>query len=379
MKIRIIILIILVFILLIIPGCGLSSTYYDTWSNPAPVVNGTYDFTGNLLKTTNDTVMLFCREGTSHVGGPGKLFKMTYNLNTKTWSPRTYVYIDPDPKIDPRNIASGIINGKIYIFISRFNISQYDCDIGYINSTDLTGTTWSDYHKFPIAPTGISMHGHIIPTSDQNEYLVPYYIEDNPYYTVGYLKTSDGGSTWTNGTIYYGTHFYDETTLDYIGNGKIIALIRDEDGGPLAQSISLDNGNTWSAPTATNLGVPSGIKVPYSIYDNETGQLLVIFTDRGDGYTKISVSNASTVCSYPTGYVTAQKIEPVWLGYPSIIKLSTGSYFYNCYDELNANLTSIVSGYYSESNNRLTSPIKFIRSERIIMAVVKIISLIHLA
>jgi len=203
------------------------------------------------------------------------------------------------------------------------------------------------------------MHGHIIPASDQNTYLVPYYTQENSYHTVGYLKTTDGGNTWTNGTIYSGNHFYDETTLDYIGNGKIIALIRDEAGGPLAQSISSDNGNTWSAPTTTNLGVPSNtaipynIKVPYSLYDNETGQLLVIFTDRGDGYTKISVNNASLVYSNPRGYGIQKKIEHVWLGYPSIVKLSSGTYFYNCYDQVNENETSIVSGYYSTKSNYL--------------------------
>jgi len=314
--------------------------------------NSTYDVGGNVFQTDSNTAMLVSREGNSHVGGSGKIFKQSYNLTTKTWDTRSYIYTDSDPNIDARNPASGIIGNKIFVFFARYNYSTSSfIDMGYIYSTNLAGTSWSNYASVSTSPitTQFSPQGQIIATNDPNTFIVPIYgwtSNQSAVYATGYLKTTDGGVTWSPGVIYNGMNNYNETAIEHIGNGKLIALSRNEAGGPLVQSVSADNGVTWSVPTTSNLGVATGIKTPYLFYDSESGNIFCIYQDRGDSNIKVSKTNGLSAYNNPIGWNISEGISTNFLGMPSMVKVASNNYFFVYDYEVNSSSTQIYGGYY---------------------------------
>ncbi len=69
------------------------------------------------------------------------------------------------------------------------------------------------------------------------------------------LRSTDKGETWELGTIAYdGAHNFNETSLLNVGDGRIIAHMRNEGGGDrweqgfVFQTESTDSGATWTAP-----------------------------------------------------------------------------------------------------------------------------------
>ncbi len=184
--------------------------------------NGTYDAFGLLVKTSSDTIIYFAREGTSHIGNDGKIFRQQYTISTNTWGSRTYVY--SNGTYDARGVGGGIIGTHIYLFFGLYNATNGTCiSMGYMVSTDLTGTTWSAYTPIDVSPlTAFLPYSHIVQTDDPNTFLQPFYGNTGSTYYVKYFKTTDGGNTWSvGGTVYSGTTWLDETSIEYIGNGKM--------------------------------------------------------------------------------------------------------------------------------------------------------------
>ncbi len=221
----------------------------------------------------------------------GKIFEQTYTLSTNTWGSRTYIY--SNGTYDARNVGGGIIGTHIYIFFALYNAtSNTFISMGYIKSTDLTGTTWGAYTPIDVSPlTAFTPYSHIVQTDDPNTFLQPFYGNDGAgNYSTKYFKTTDGGSTWSvGGTIYSGTNWLDETSIEYIGNGKMIALSRMDTSGYLRQSTSSDNGATWTAESITSLGGTGSTSIPYLFYDSASGNIILIYENRSTGYINILI------------------------------------------------------------------------------------------
>ena len=197
--------------------------------------------------------------------------------------------------------------------------------MGYIKSAD-NGNTWSSFTAIDVAPLiRYGPYGHIVKA--ENIYYQPFYGDNNgtPRY-VKLFKSEDNGNSWTVGpTIYSGSSFYTETCVEYIGDNKLIAMMRIESGGKVRQSVSSDGGNTWSTPVATNLGSVGGatnVQILFSIYDS--GKILLVFCDRAVTSMKISEGNATSVFNSPTAWGTEEVLMRVWSGfylyYPSIVR-----------------------------------------------------------
>jgi hypothetical protein len=76
----------------------------------------TYDAFGLLVKANEESIFYFVTEGTSHISKEGKIVKWIYDISTKTWRGREIIY---DSEFDDRNVAGGVIDGKIFIFLGR--------------------------------------------------------------------------------------------------------------------------------------------------------------------------------------------------------------------------------------------------------------------
>lgn len=308
--------------------------------------NGTYDAFGLVIRNSFNTILYFSREGLTHVSLPGRIYYQEYNISSSSWSPRVYIYTDPT--YDNRNVGGGIINGKIFIFFAKYNPDGANwISIGYIVSTDLTAKTWSDYTAIDVTPmTFFTPFSHIVQTANADTFLQPFYGWNGSTYYVSYFKTIDQGINWTVGeTIYTGAALLTETTIEYIGANKLISLSRINGGGKLQQSTSANNGLTWSALSESNIGSVNE-SIPYLIYDSILDKVILIYEDRSVWSIKISITDALT--AYTTAvYNTPIKIDSKgWLGYPSILKMWQGKYFFVHASELSTNNAITFWGFY---------------------------------
>jgi len=249
----------------------------------------TYDTFGLLIKVDDDNIIYFIRQGTSHVGDKGKIVGQKYTLSTRTWGTRYDVYEDANGDYDSRNVSGGIIGSNIYLFFLRYNLNTTTIiDIGYIKSTDLTGTSWGNYTSVATGLTDPNTYGSIVETSVSGKYLIPVRGTDGADSAIILLETTDSGDNWAVGdTIYTGAVTYTETCITHIGSGKMIALIRNNAGSYVNQSMSADNGETWSAPALTNLGASTGEKIPWIIYNSYSNKVISIYVDRTDYLVKM--------------------------------------------------------------------------------------------
>ena len=316
--------------------------FEDDWDDVAKlqIPTSTYDAFGLLIKTGDDEVIYFYRRGTSNEFDKGDVYKCIYTPSTDSWGIPALVY--SDGTYDVRNVGGGVIGSHIYLFFERYNcFTSTDIDIGYIKSTDLTGSSWGNYAVIDTSPlTTGAPYGHIVPTSNSTTFLQPIYGSYDSTHVVEVLKTTDSGDSWSVGAVIYsGATYWCETCIDYIGDSKMIALARDNAGNYVGQSMSEDDGENWGTNedhddgvmAYTNLGESTKKKVPWIIYDSESGKVIAPYMDRYSPYwMKIAEADADTVYADPTGWGDQQLVH-TWgnqhCGYPSIVKISSGRYF----------------------------------------------------
>ncbi|MEA3357516.1 MAG: sialidase family protein, partial [Patescibacteria group bacterium] len=322
----------------------------DDWLSLPSDQYGTnsYDAFGILIKTGDDTILHFYRVGTSHANDKGKIVKRTYTISTNSWSSASDVF--EDATYDCRSATGGIIGNEIFLFFTRYNHSTDTfVDINYIKSTDLTGTSWGS-RVIMTTSTGwrFNPHSHL-ESLGGGTYIQPWF-EHNGAGTwhAGFYKTVDSGVNWTNITIYSGSTYWGEPSIANIGDNKLIAIFRNVQGGYLGQATSSDNGDNWSAVTATNLGLATGDKIPYLIYDAESGNVIAMFHDRGDDKSKVSETDADTVFASASSWNTSEVLDSGFNhnGYHSIVKIASGKYFYVYSKQMSSADADIWGGEY---------------------------------
>jgi len=303
----------------------------------------TYDSFGLLIKIDNDNAIYFFRQGTSHVGDKGKIVAQKYTFSTQTWGTRWDVYNDANANYDSRNVAGGVIGDKIYLFFTRYNISGAALqDIGYIVSTDLTGTSWGSYTAITTGFSWGSPYGALIDTNTVGKYIVPIYGDNGSgTYYVKFFETEDSGANWAVGdTIYSGASSFTETCVAHLGSGNMIALMRINAGGLVYQSKSTNDGVTWSTPSVTNMGEPSGTKVPWVYYCERSNTLVAIFKDR-TGLYPIKIYTVDADLALTSNLLweylrwsddSANLASSGNGGYPSIVSISDDKLMYVFYD-----------------------------------------------
>lgn len=214
-------------------------------------------FPGIAKLATGDLIAIY-RAGATHTSVDGVLRKKTSSDNGATWSSATTIlgagattdYRDPGVLV----CADGTV---VVSFFAATSNAAFDNQAPMtIRSTD-DGATWSSPvavdHPFTLA--GASSGPAIqLQTGDL---LMAVYGWDsllsNQWITVA--KSTDLGVSWDHLTTLMALqagHDLSECNLLQMGNGEVIAMVRDDHGAATPQlqsTFSRDNGATWATPT----------------------------------------------------------------------------------------------------------------------------------
>lgn len=304
-------------------------------------VEDDHDAEGALYLMSTGNILHIYRQdpGTSgdHVGNGGKIVKREFNVTTETWGTISDVFSD---EYDDRNIHGGVTStGRFVLFFRRYNATTSSTvDINFMYSDD-DGATWSSRTSVALGHSGASPYGDMIEIPGEG-YMMGF--QDNYYVEV--LFSTDG-SSWGSGVVvgdYQVAESYriTETSFAHLGNNKIIALSRDNNGGMLYQMVSEDDGQTWGTPVRTNIACETFTVSPIVLYvDN---QILVLAPDRGSAYgdktlpnegISFYVGDPNVVLNSPDAYEYRDIVlrpqsssDRVFYGYPTISLVARDKY-----------------------------------------------------
>ncbi|HJN15730.1 MAG TPA: exo-alpha-sialidase [Armatimonadota bacterium] len=281
-----------------------------------------------LQRLRSGALAAVVRGGAPHVGVGGLLNLVTSEDGGLTWSePNLIVYVPPDTRDwafgqadDGRLILAFCVTGAYTDGRHGFEAAQYH---PWVTTSDDDGAQWSNPAPLDCSPLQYSaLFGKIITLADGTVLLHGYgwhQPEDEgdelPADKQGMfnylLRSTDDGRTWGDFT-FIASQGYSETALCALPDGRILAAMR-ADG--LHQSISADEGRTWSAPEL----LVEGARQPADVILLESGKLLLTFGRRvepfgvevvlsGDEYGTwdwsthrlIEWEAPNTDCSYPS-------------------------------------------------------------------------------
>ncbi|MCF8373034.1 MAG: T9SS type A sorting domain-containing protein [Bacteroidales bacterium] len=277
-----------------------------------------------------------------HVGNNSFLAKRISTDNGQTWSAPVLVY--NDPLYDDRNVAGGLIGvDSIVVFFRKYNADfSITVSLNYIVSID-GGNTWSPVYYFNASPGACFSPHKIVPVPTRGFMAVVYslsFVE---------VRFSTNGIDWPqNGYRWdylYSSYAINESYFEYLGNGRLIGLMRD--GAPgmdatLYLVTSEDYGLTWTQPVHTNIAAPFFCAAPMLFYDEEHEDLWVVATDRrnylGDPYYAFQSSawiyknKVEDVFYNPSGFQLFYSFERpfpnyhMFYGYPIVTKKADNNY-----------------------------------------------------
>ncbi|MCF8374017.1 MAG: glycoside hydrolase [Bacteroidales bacterium] len=120
--------------------------------------------------------------------------------------------------------------------------------------------------------------------TNQGDIIVGWYAKnrDSKNYC-NTMRSTDNGQNWTffDGKINEGINFYCEANLNYLGPDTIVSVMRNNNLPYMAGvSLSVDDGQTWTAPTLSNIYGSNHI-LPYTFYDDATNKIYCCALDRG--------------------------------------------------------------------------------------------------
>ena len=333
-----------------------TSNDFTVTQNTNSLVGPDHTFTGFTKKLKNGRILQFFRldpgDQGNHVGPNAGIAKRFSDDDGKTWSIPEIIYKD---QYDDRIGSGGILdNGEIILFFGRVQCTGiwtgYYVDINYISSTD-NGETWSDRHF--IENTSISAcFFDIFKIPGKTGYFATTY---NSYYAD--IRYSSDGHNWDS--VYTKWDYRATKELNIVepvftplGNGKIIGLFRVEQKA-VHQTISMDNGKTWSYPEPTNLANGYFCSYPFNVYDEKINKLITIVCDRrGNDYDMNNMNSGVWIyCNDPDSILNNAKsysnchVVPRgnpnifrFMGYPYAAKTNDSTYlvlYADCYKKAN--------------------------------------------
>ena len=193
------------------------------------------------------------RDGDFHFGERGRLVFVTSADGGESWSRATLISADGPDNRDP---AFGVApDGTLltaFVKMDVYTEGQYDpSKFGgkplYISRSEDGGATWNRAELAvwdrPEPWLVVSPFGKMI-TLDDGAVLMHYYVDGGSYV----VRSYDSGRTWADLSVVADGGF-NETQLCPLGNGRMLALMRDEGEVTASwQTDSSDQGHSWSEP-----------------------------------------------------------------------------------------------------------------------------------
>lgn len=300
------------------------------FSAPTALNTSTYDAFGAIFQIDTDTALHIFRVSTSHDNTKGSIIGQKYTISTGTWGSQYTIYTDSS--YDSKGGGGLIIGSKIYFFFARKNYAGGPgtgfIDVGYIVSTDLTGTSWSAFTSLFTPPSGsgditsaggFNVFGNgwcnsYVPTTCYQSWYG--HNDDDSRWEIRLFKTTDGGTTWTDSIqVYDGTTNFGESAFVNIGENKILGLSRNNSGGKFNQWTSIDGGETWTNAGTSNIGNASAVNVVGILYDADFDDIIIPYQDRSSsGSSRYVTNTAMQAFSNPTSYSTSTTLETGYTG-----------------------------------------------------------------
>ncbi len=265
-----------------------------------------------MLQTVGDRLVCTYSRGSAHTIGEGArdAYARFSTDGGRTWSPE--VKFAADPQVGEVMIGKGTDNDGAALFWVRcmgHPRSHHDL----YRTTD--GVTFEKIAEpalepFPMQITDVF---HLPGGKLMALWFATNYRQDEKSSSWGTLASEDNGRTWVQKTI--------EAKLDkgelpteqsavYLGNGRILAIARTENGGASTaaqfQLTSTDDGATW-ARVRTNIRDVLA-STPSLIYDAERGLIYNYYYERGRGVVKRRVARMDDVWNDPLAWPDGEAV-----------------------------------------------------------------------
>ena len=256
---------------------------FNVSPNIGSLVTIDHTFTGFTKKLPNGRLLHFFRldpgDNGNHVGNNGGIAKRFSDDNGLTWSMPEIIFKD---EYDDRIGTGGILdNGEIIIFFARYVCTSIwggtFLDMNYISSTD-NGETWSGRNFQENSTKSVYMYD-IFKIGGKPGYFAASY--GNYYVDIRY---SADGHNWDS--VYTKWDYRStlqlnicEPIFSVLGNGKIVGLFRNDKIG-IYQTISGDDGKTWSELVPTNLANGYFCSYPFQLFDTKLNKIITVVCDR---------------------------------------------------------------------------------------------------
>jgi len=313
--------------------------------------------TSPVSTLVGDKIVMYGQAGTAHtIGGDLYRFEIDSQGNVSDY---TKVFDAVSVNKVWRRPYPIYKNGKVYLFCTlkdatdplnlrrMYLFESTDGEVGkaFTNSLISTGIT---------ANTGEFAFGKPITLSD-GSILMAWYSFDNigVHYSTNVMKYDANMNFVATYEIYSGAAYNNETAILEIKSGTLLAISRREDNHTLQQSISTDNGVTWSAYQLMNL--VNGFISNVDMIVNDSGTVDIIYFTREDGKMLLSLdNNPDTIIANPLGYNAGKLLytSPFGYiqGYGGIIEKCAGNYFVSFQMETALGQASPTFTYYSWGN-----------------------------
>jgi len=274
-----------------------------------------------------------------HIGNNSRIVQRSSDDQGLNWTASHTIFED---EWDNRNVHGGLTDdGRIVLFFRRYNaLNRKTVSTNFMYSDDY-GDTWSDVNTIVIGPAdnpGTHKMIKIPGKGYMQSFYTPWHCE---------LRYSDDGSNWDR--VGFKWDFSDrreikitEACFIYIGEGKMIGLMRDEWFSNFYQVVSSDSGATWTDPVRTNIAMPFFTPSPQFFYDSFTNRIFIIANDRrglnGGNYVMndaefyIFMNDPNEAFSNPKSYILASRFNRPYpnahhfYGYPTYTRLDEGRY-----------------------------------------------------
>ncbi|MFN0171138.1 MAG: sialidase family protein [Bryobacteraceae bacterium] len=289
-----------------------------------------------LIRLSNGEALAVLRGGAPHVGVKGRLDLVSSKDGGQTWS-KPWVAIDE--QYDDRNPAFGQLkDGTIllgYVIAKGYDASGLKFTgarkdrvfegVYLIRSRD-NGKTWSKpsrdetIYKFYAGSGHVSPYGKIVQLKDGTVLMTVYFEFFDGRQNESYLfRSKDNGKTWGSPAL-MGKH-YNETAIQILPDGRLLAAMRSEPGGHLAVTESNDQGKTWSAPVQ----VTKDSEHPADLIVLKDGRILMTYGERNAPRgVHAMISKDGRSWDKTKDIVLANDAPNTDCGYPSSIEVAPG-------------------------------------------------------
>lgn len=220
---------------------------------------GRYYLTNHLCQDpgNSDRIVSIFADGTNHLPTDGKVIsRRISNDKGQSWSSKTLVY-DPGGTDCIQDPGAGYgSDGRLHIIAEVLTTAAGPTwttnRMMYMYSDD-DGATWSTPTDITssVASDGLAayrVYGTVI--ENNGVLMCPYYKTTSDTLSTNsaryILRSTNNGSTWTSVLIQTGATHRNETDIIALSSSVVLAVTRDESTLEFYQSMSTDNGATWS-------------------------------------------------------------------------------------------------------------------------------------